>query len=120
EQSAPPRPRIRKDRMETEVLRWLLAQLGPDTYPDDLAQRYARLRSARAVAQEVLTERLGTLLAEPLRVTVNGIATIDQSGNVAALERRLGQLAGQAAPDDVAEGALEAFIGIPLVPRQRR
>ncbi|MFD9418750.1 hypothetical protein ACFWC9_29130 [Streptomyces goshikiensis] len=106
--------------MDTEVLRWLLAQLGPDTDPSDLAQRYERLHSARATAQEVLTERISTLLAEPLRVTVNGIATIDQSGNVAALERRLHQLAGQAAPDDVAEGLLEVLSGIPLVPRQRR
>lgn len=106
--------------MDTEALRWLLAQLGPDTDPTDLAQRYDRLRSARAVAQEVLTERISALLAEPLRVTVNGIATIDQSGNVAALERRLAQLAGQAAPDDVAEDVLEVVTGIPLVPRQRR
>ncbi|MGP3685738.1 hypothetical protein ACTVZO_13655 [Streptomyces sp. IBSNAI002] len=106
--------------MDTEVLRWLLAQLGPDTDPSDLAQRYEHLHSARAVAQEVLTQRLSTLLAEPLRVTVNGIATIDQSSNVAALERRLAQLAGQAAPDDMADGVLEVVTGIPLVPRQRR
>ncbi|MGW2585878.1 hypothetical protein ACWCYZ_31930 [Streptomyces virginiae] len=106
--------------MDNEVLRWLLAQLGPDTDPSELAQRYERLHSARAVAQEVLAERIGALLTEPLRVTVNGIATIDQSGNVAALERRLTQLAGQAAPDDVADGVLDLFAGIPLVPRQRR
>ncbi|WP_327302978.1 hypothetical protein OG730_04755 [Streptomyces sp. NBC_01298] len=106
--------------MDTEVLRWLLAQLGPDTDPSDLAQRYERWHSARAVAQEVLTERISSLLADPLRVSVNGIATIDQSGNVAALERRLAQLTGQAAPDDVVESMLEVVTGIPLVPRQRR
>ncbi|MFE5718987.1 hypothetical protein [Streptomyces erythrochromogenes] len=106
--------------MDTEVLRWLLAQLGPDTDPGDLAQRYGRLHSARAVAQEVLTERISGLLAEPLRVTVNGIATIDQSGNVAALERRLNQLDTQTAPDDPVQGMPETLVSVPLISRPRR
>ncbi|MER7514023.1 hypothetical protein ABTX82_37760 [Streptomyces lavendulae] len=106
--------------MDTEVLRWLLAQLGPDTDPTDLARRYERLRSARAVAQEVLAERISGLLAEPLRVTVNGIATVDQSGNVAALERRQSQLTNLIAPDDQAAGPHHVLFGIPLVPRRRR
>lgn len=106
--------------MDTEVLRWLLAQLGPDTNPVDLAQRYERLGSARAVVQEVLHERISALLAEPLRVTVNGVATIDQTGNLAAFERRLALVTSQSAPDDVPEGANDLLMGIPLLPRRRR
>ncbi len=33
---------------------WLLAQVGPDTDPADLEGRFFRLRSARAVALEIL------------------------------------------------------------------
>ncbi|MFE2850388.1 hypothetical protein ACFXJO_04550 [Streptomyces lavendulae] len=106
--------------MTSEVLRWLVAQLGPDSNPADLEQRYERLRSARAVAQEVLQERIAALLAEPLRVSINGIATIDQTNNVAALERRLGHLADQTAPDDVAEAEFVSLSSIPLVARARR
>ncbi|MFD7337855.1 hypothetical protein ACFV98_17880 [Streptomyces violascens] len=76
--------------MNSDVLGWLLAQLGRDAGPTDLAARYNRLHLARAVAQEVLHERIAALVAEPLKVTVNGVATIDNSANVAALERHLG------------------------------
>ncbi|MFD6913574.1 hypothetical protein [Streptomyces virginiae] len=62
--------------MDSSTLQWLIAQLGPDTDPADLAQRYDRLGSARAVAGEVLHERIAALISEPLRVTVNGVATI--------------------------------------------
>ncbi|MCY0929471.1 hypothetical protein OTB20_25375 [Streptomyces sp. H27-H1] len=106
--------------MHTDVLHWLAAQLGPDADPVDLAQRYERLGSARAVADEMLHERIATLLAEPLRVTVNGVATIDHASNVAALERRLGQLSSQTAPDDGPVGAPEMILSVPLVARPRR
>ncbi|MEV7579055.1 hypothetical protein ACIRUY_29715 [Streptomyces erythrochromogenes] len=106
--------------MNSEVLRWLMAQLGPDSDPADLGQRYERLRSARAVAQEVLQERIASLLAEPLRVSINGIATIDQTSNVAALERRLTHVADQTAPDDAEKVAFVSLASIPLVARPRR
>lgn len=105
--------------MNSEVLRWLTAQIGPDSDPADLGQRYERLRSARAVAQEVLQERIAALLAEPLRVSINGIATIDQTSNVAALERRLAQVTDQLAPDD-GDATGWTFASIPLVARPRR
>ncbi|WP_424217005.1 hypothetical protein ACN20G_33465 (plasmid) [Streptomyces sp. BI20] len=107
--------------MDPAVLRWLLAQLGPDTDTADLVTRYERLRSARAVADEVLSERIAVLLAEPLRVTVNGVATIDQAGNLAALERRLAQVrdVDGRAPDD-AEAAVDVLSVVPLVARARR
>ncbi|MFD9374613.1 hypothetical protein ACFWBH_03570 [Streptomyces sp. NPDC059999] len=106
--------------MDSGTLRWLISQLGPDTDPADLAQRYDQLGSARAVAGEVLHERIAALLSEPLRVTVNGVATIDHSANVAALERRVAQLAGQDAPDEQRGGISDLLTAISLVPRQRR
>lgn len=106
--------------MHTDVLHWLTAQLGPDTDPADLAQRYERLGSARAVADEVLHARIAALLAEPLRVTVNGVATIDHASNVTALERRLAQLATQSAPDDQPAGIPDTLVAICLITRPRR
>ncbi|MGW0897641.1 hypothetical protein ACWD0G_11700 [Streptomyces goshikiensis] len=106
--------------MDSGVLRWLAAQLGPDTDPSDLAQRYERLGSARAVADEVLNEQIAGLLSEPLRVSVNGVATIDHSANVAALERRLTQLDAQTAPDDQPGDAPDTLVAVSLVARQRR
>ncbi|MFD8978692.1 hypothetical protein [Streptomyces sp. NPDC059564] len=106
--------------MDSGVLRWLAAQLGPDTDPANLAQRYDRLGSARAVADEVLHERIAALLSEPLRISVNGVATIDHSANVAALERRLTQLNTQMAPDDPAPGTPETLVAVPLLSRPRR
>ncbi|WP_327356375.1 hypothetical protein [Streptomyces sp. NBC_01304] len=105
--------------MNEDVLRWLQAQLGPDTDGNDLAARYERLRSAKAVALEVLHERLAALVAEPLKVTVNGIATIDNSANVTALERHLVQLETVAAPDAPSTASSE-LIAVPLRSRPRR
>ncbi|GHI41112.1 hypothetical protein [Streptomyces violascens] len=103
--------------MNSDILHWLLAQLGPDTDTDDLAARYDRLHSARAVADEVLRERIATLIAEPLKVTVNGVATIDNSANATALERRLEYLQDSRAPD-VTEA--DSLITVQLRARSRR
>jgi hypothetical protein len=46
----------------------------------------------------VLHERIAVLVAEPLKVPVNGVATIDNSANVEPLERRPAQLGGEPAP----------------------
>ncbi|THA38136.1 hypothetical protein [Streptomyces sp. A1547] len=86
--------------MNPAVLAWLLAQLGPTTDQTDLAARYARLPTAREVAREVLSERRARLLAEPLRLTVDGVVTIDQSNNLQGFERQLAALAETPAPDD--------------------
>ncbi|MEH0586840.1 hypothetical protein QA942_23230 [Streptomyces sp. B21-106] len=90
--------------MDTVVRAWLLAQLGPTTDTADLDARYARLTSARAVANEVLAERRAKLLADPLRMTVDGVVTIDQSNNLAGLERQITALVDLIAPDELAEG----------------
>ncbi|MFJ7422750.1 hypothetical protein ACIQXD_29725 [Streptomyces uncialis] len=90
--------------MPPEVLAWLRAQLGTTTPADDLAARYARLGTARAVAGEVLAERRAALLADPLRITVPGAVTLDHSANLSGLERQLAALDELSAPDDVTEG----------------
>ncbi|MDX3242493.1 hypothetical protein [Streptomyces sp. ME18-1-4] len=90
--------------MDDAVLAWLLAQLGPTTDTSDLDARYARLTSARAVVNEVLAERRAKLLADPLRMTVDGVVTIDQSNNLAGLERQITALVDLGAPDEAADG----------------
>ncbi|MEU9115285.1 hypothetical protein AB0D04_26765 [Streptomyces sp. NPDC048483] len=106
--------------MNSDVLRWLQAQLGPDLNSDDLAARYERLHSARAVALEVLHERVAALVALPLKVTVNGVATIDNSANVAALERRIAQLDSEATPDDTPAALHDLLTTVQLHARRRR
>ncbi|MEU5002081.1 hypothetical protein [Streptomyces sp. NPDC021622] len=106
--------------MNIDVLRWLQSQLGPDTDPTDLAHRYGRLNSARAVALEVLHERIAALVAEPLKVTVNGVATIDNSANVSALERRAAQLTAEQAPDDLLDANRDPLATVQLHARPRR
>ncbi|TQF05541.1 hypothetical protein E6W39_29075 [Kitasatospora acidiphila] len=88
--------------MDQSVLAWLLAQLGPSTDHTDLATRYARLGTARSVAAEILAERRARLLAEPLRLVVDGVITTDNTANLAGLERQLASLADAIAPDDPA------------------
>ncbi|MFI1176665.1 hypothetical protein [Streptomyces melanogenes] len=106
--------------MNTEVLRWLQAQLGPETDPTDLSARYDRLHTARAVAEEILRERIATLVAEPLKVTVNGVATVDNSPNVTALERHLNQLHAARAPDDPEALDSGVVATVQLCARRRR
>ncbi|ORT53978.1 hypothetical protein [Streptomyces sp. CB03238] len=79
---------------------WLLAQLGPDTDPADLERRYFRLRSVRAVALEVLGERRAKLLANRLKVTVEGVVTMDLRENLRGIERQIEQVRQAPAPDD--------------------
>ncbi|GGS33424.1 hypothetical protein Snoj_32420 [Streptomyces nojiriensis] len=106
--------------MNPAVLAWLLAQLGPATDQTDLTARYARLASAREVAREVLSERRANLLAEPLRMVVDGVVTIDQSNNLQGLERQLAALTETSAPDDSVAGepGIE-LVTAPLVPAHR-
>ncbi|MFC7813679.1 hypothetical protein ACFUTR_03310 [Streptomyces sp. NPDC057367] len=79
---------------------WLLAQLGPDTDPAELERRYFRLRSVRTVALEVLGERRAKLLADPLKVTVDGVVTMDLQENLRGVERQIEQVRQAPAPDD--------------------
>ncbi|MER6548644.1 hypothetical protein [Streptomyces sp. NPDC001250] len=106
--------------MNSDVLRWLQAQLGPDTDTADLTHRYEHLGSARAVALEVLHERIAVLVADPLKVTVNGVATIDNSSNVSALERQAAQLSEAIAPDDPSPLNQNVLTTVQLSSRPRR
>ncbi|XUM00258.1 hypothetical protein ACQ86F_25440 [Streptomyces venezuelae ATCC 10712] len=106
--------------MDPTLLAWLRAQLGATTDEQDLTARYTRLGRARAVAAEVLAERRAALLAEPLRMTVDGVVTIDQSNNLAGLERQLAGLAELIAPDDPAAGEASVdLVTAPLIPHRR-
>ncbi|MFD5755312.1 hypothetical protein ACFWIZ_08695 [Streptomyces sp. NPDC127044] len=104
--------------MDVAVRAWLLAQLGPTTDTSDLDARYARLTSARAVANEVLAERRAKLLAEPLQLTVNGVATFDQSNNLNGLERQIASMEDATAPDDPTDP--ESLVIAPLQSAHRR
>ncbi|WP_330309897.1 MULTISPECIES: hypothetical protein [unclassified Streptomyces] len=104
--------------MDSAVLAWLLAQLGPATDQSDLQTRYDRLGSARAVALEVLSERRAKLLAEPLQLTVNGVAALDQSNNLTGLERQIASVQEATAPDDPTGG--DTLLIAPLEPAHRR
>ncbi|WP_158692762.1 hypothetical protein [Streptomyces roseochromogenus] len=106
--------------MHSDVLRWLQAQLGPDVDTTDLTSRYERLGSARAVALEVVQERIAVLVAEPLKVTVNGVVTIDNSANVAALERRAAHINAADAPDDPSRPSHSLLTTVQLFSRPRR
>ncbi|MFE9250178.1 MULTISPECIES: hypothetical protein [Streptomyces] len=103
---------------------WLLAQLGPDTDPADLERRYFRLRSVRAVALEVLGERRAKLLADPLKVTVDGVVTMDLQENLRGIERQIEGVRQSPAPDepgegDEAEDAVTILATTQLVPVRR-
>lgn len=106
--------------MNSDVLRWLQAQLGADTDANDLTARYEQLHSAKAVALEVLHERLAALVAEPLKVTVNGVVAIDNSANVTALERRAAQISDERAPDDPSTTGDGLLSTVQLCARRRR
>nr|BFD90962.1 hypothetical protein KitaXyl93_23220 [Kitasatospora sp. Xyl93] len=90
--------------MDPATLAWLRAQLGPTTTTDDLNTRYQRLRTARAVASEVLAERRATLLADPLRLVVDGVVTVDRTANLTGIERQLALLQTTLGPDEAAPG----------------
>lgn len=82
---------------------WLLAQLGPDTDTADLERRFFRLRSVRMVALEVLGERRAKLLADPLKITVDGVVTMDLQENLRGIERQIEAVRQGAAPDEPGE-----------------
>jgi hypothetical protein len=88
--------------VDAAVRAWLISQLGVDTDLPDLELRYTRLGTARAVALEILRERLAALLAAPGTVSVSGVVSVNFSANIAAYERQITNLeAGEpTAPDD--------------------
>lgn len=79
---------------------WLLAQLGPEADTADLERRFFRLRSVRAVALEVLGERRAKLLGDPLKVSVDGVVTMDLQENLRGIERQIEWVRRAPVPDD--------------------
>jgi hypothetical protein len=90
--------------VDTAVTAWLLAQLGTTTNLADLEVRYTRLGTARAVALEVLRQRLADLIQQPATVNVSSVVAIGTAENIKALERQIASLETgiPPAPDDPA------------------
>lgn len=84
--------------MNTATRAWLLSQLGTDTNIDDLADRLARLGSARKVALEVLYERKAKMLASPLVLGISNVLNVSYAANITALERQIAELEDSDAP----------------------
>ncbi|MFF9287517.1 hypothetical protein [Streptomyces griseosporeus] len=110
--------------MDAAVTAWLLAQLGKTTDLSDITARYNRLGKARAVAIEVIRERLADLRAQPSTVNVSSVVSVSYAENIKAYERQLAALeAGTIpAPDDpVSPPTVEPAIGyVYLKARGRR
>lgn len=110
--------------MDTAVRAWLLAQLGTSTDLPDLEQRYTRLGTARAVALEVVRERLAALLAQPSSVNVSSVVSVSFTENIKAYERQIASLEDgePPAPDDPSDGSADPdTLGLLyLVERPRR
>ena len=112
--------------MDAAVTAWLLSQLGRDTDLADLDTRYTRLGIARAVAIEVVRERLAELRASPGSVAVSGVVSVNFGANITSYKELLAELlTGEppapddpAAPDD--EESTDGFGLIQLVERPRR
>jgi hypothetical protein len=87
-------------RLTDDDYAYLRSELG-ETDRADLDARYQRLGLLHAVAVEVLRERKAALVSDPLAVTVQGIATVNNAENVKALERQITTLESLV-PDDAA------------------
>jgi hypothetical protein len=74
------------------VQAWLISKLGTATDLANLDARYTRLGTARAVAIEVLNERLADLRAQAATVGVSGVVNVSFAENIKAYERELALL----------------------------
>lgn len=84
------------------VTAWLKGELGATIDLTDLETRYLRLGTARAVALEILRERLAALRAQPSTVNVSGVVAVGFVENIKAYERQIAALENgdPPAPDD--------------------
>lgn len=100
--------------MDAAVLAWLRAELGTDTDQTDLTTRYTRLGTARAVAIEVIRERLAALRAQPSSVNVSSVVSVSYIENIKAYERQLERLENgdPPAPDDPTDNTTPNTIGV--------
>lgn len=73
---------------------WLRGQLGALPADEDLQTLFDDLDSVRDVAIKVLRDRRTALLDSPLSVNVSGVASVNNTENVKALERDINALVG--------------------------
>ncbi|MEU6016974.1 hypothetical protein ABZ826_23865 [Streptomyces sp. NPDC047515] len=109
--------------MDAAVRAWLASELGKDSDFTDLEVRYTRLGTARAVALEVVRERLAALRSQPSTVNVSSVVSVSYIENIKAYERQIALLEdGQPpAPDDPDDGESSDGFGVMfLVERPRR
>lgn len=78
--------------MDTATQAWLISQLGTATDLTDLAARYTRLGTARAVALEVLNQRLADLRSQASTVNVSGVVSVSFAENIKSYERKIALL----------------------------
>ena len=106
------------------VTAWLKGELGTTVDLADLEVRYTRLGTARAVALEVLRERLAALRAQPSTVNVSGVVSVAFTENIRAYERQIAALENgePPAPDDPTDdsGGRDGIGLITLHARPRR
>lgn len=106
------------------VTAWLKGELGTTVDLADLEVRYTRLGTARAVALEVLRERLAALRAQPSSVNVSGVVSVTFAENIKAYERQIAALENgdPPAPDDPANenGSGDGIGQLTLHARPRR
>lgn len=110
--------------MDADVQAWLISQLGTATNLTDLEARYTRLGTARAVAIEVVGERLADLRAQVATVNVSSVVSVSIAENIKAYERQLAllQSGSPPAPDDpvASDGSADTLDVFYMVERPRR
>ncbi|MFI5685825.1 hypothetical protein [Streptomyces sp. NPDC051636] len=82
---------------------YLRSELG-EASRTDLDARYLRLGSLQAVAVEVLRERKAALVSDPLAVSVQGVATVNNAENVKAIERQIADLTRDGVEENITSG----------------
>lgn len=111
--------------MDAATRAWLISQLGTNTDLTDLEARYTRLGTARAVALEILNQRLADLRAQVASVNLSGVVSVTYTENIKAYERQIALLeaGGSPAPDEPAGGSDDGTVllgSFQLVERRRR
>jgi len=107
------------------ITAWLKGELGSTVDLADLETRYLRLGTARAVALEVLRERLADLRNQPSTVNVSGVVAVGFVENIKAYERQIEALedGDNPAPDDPTDPDGDPLGGVGmlyLIERPRR
>lgn len=72
---------------------WLTSELGSTVTPEAMQARYDAVGTVRSVATSLLQERVNALVqGGALSVSISGVASVNQSENVKALERQIARI----------------------------